>query len=120
MPSAVASLCELAVPSTVTEGTFMAVSITLGNNPNTLTLNTVDLVIGGTASDLVTMSGDLTGATIDLGAGTDTLQLFAGTNSLTAINIESIRGSTAADVLTLNGAVSGTTTVDLGSGNDTL
>ncbi|UPJ41118.1 hypothetical protein IVB40_28100 [Bradyrhizobium sp. 40] len=62
---------------------------------------------------------DVTGLTIDLGPGTNTVTLAAGTNSLDGLyNINQINGSSTDDVLTLTQQSFGT--IDMGGGNDTV
>jgi hypothetical protein len=75
---------------------------------------------GTAAGDLLTLAGAVTGATVDLGAGTDRLALSsAGPNSLSVANVERITGGSAADSVTLATAAKGMV-VDLGAGADRL
>jgi VCBS repeat-containing protein len=99
-------------------------NLTLAGGVNSLSvfnvenLNTNDF--SGTAvDDTVTLLNDVSGLSVNLAQGNNTLNLAAGTNSLTAYNVQQINGSASDDVLTmLNNA--GGDTIDLGAGNDTL
>ncbi|MCA1476157.1 tandem-95 repeat protein [Bradyrhizobium sp. NBAIM08] len=71
------------------------------------------------SDDTLTLLSNVSGVTVNLQAGNNTLNLAAGTNSITAYNVQSIKGTTETDVLTmLNDA--GGDTIDLGAGTDTL
>jgi VCBS repeat-containing protein len=87
---------------------------------NVQNIGTADFFNGSPASDdTLTLLDDVTGVTVNLQEGNNTLNLAAGTNSLTAYNVQHINGSASDDVLTmLNDA--GGDTIDLGAGNDTL
>ena len=93
---------------------------------NTLSLTNVQSVgtndfAGGTPSsdDTLTLLNDVSGVTVNLQEGNNTLNLAAGTNAITSFNVQHINGSASDDVLTmLNDA--GGTTIDLGAGNNTL
>uniref|UniRef100_UPI001A965ECD right-handed parallel beta-helix repeat-containing protein n=1 Tax=Sabulicella rubraurantiaca TaxID=2811429 RepID=UPI001A965ECD len=77
-------------------------------------------VTGTTGNDAITLLGSVIGATVDLGAGNDTLTLSsAGPNTLVVFNAEVIKGGTQADTVMLGAAISGAT-IDLGAGRDTL
>ncbi|MGY4622578.1 VCBS repeat-containing protein [Bradyrhizobium sp. USDA 4486] len=98
----------------------------IANGINALSLSgvtnigTSDLVGGSTVSDdTLTLLNDVSGLTVNLQGGTNTLDLAAGTNSISAFNVQHIVGTASDDVLTmLNDA--GGDTIDLGAGNDTL
>ena len=60
----------------------------------------------------------MTGGTVDLGGGSDTLILGDFANTLTVDNVETMTGNGSADTVTLGTAVTGS--VDLGAGSDTL
>jgi Ca2+-binding RTX toxin-like protein len=76
--------------------------------------------LGTAANDLLTLAEAVSGATVDLGAGTDRLVLSsAGPNSLAVANVERITGGGAADSVTLATAAKGAL-VDLGAGADRL
>ena len=113
--------------------TGLAVDLGAGNNSlqvaggaNTLSLTnvqnvgTTDFLNGSPSSDdTLTLLNDVTGVTVNLQQGNNTLQLAAGANSITAFNVQHINGTASDDVLTmLNDA--GGDTIDLGAGNDTL
>ena len=80
--------------------------------------------MGTSSDDTLTLLNDVTGVSINLNNGTNTLNLAAGVNSLgNVFNVESINGTSFGDTLTLAGQVgnpTGVTRIDLGSGNDTL
>lgn len=99
----------------------------IASGANTLALAHVSSVgsadfFGGTApasDDTLTLTNDVSGVTINLQQGDNTLKLAAGTNSITAYNVQHIQGSASNDVLTmLNDA--GGDIIDLGAGDDTL
>jgi VCBS repeat-containing protein len=87
---------------------------------NVQNVGTTDFFNGSPASDdTLTLLNDVSGITVNLQEGNNTLNLAAGTNSLTAFNVQHINGSASDDVLTmLNDA--GGDIIDLGAGNDTL
>jgi hypothetical protein len=101
-------------------GLSIAAGVNALSVTNVESIGTNDYV-GGTPSsdDTLTLLDDVTGVTVNLQQGDNTLNLAAGTNSITAYNVEHINGSASDDVLTmLNDA--GGDTIDLGAGNDTL
>ena len=57
----------------------MPFNITLGNSANSATLTTVDTLISGSGADTIAFTGGFSNASIDLGGGSDTLTLGAGT-----------------------------------------
>ena len=103
-------------------------TLTVANGSNSVSVLNVENINGtdfsGAASnDTLTLLNDVSGVSINLGQGTNTLNLAAGVNSLTGIfNVQSINGSASNDTLTLGqvGNLTGVTRIDLGSGNDTL
>ena len=80
----------------------MPVNLTLGNTDNTLTITYFDSLTTGTGTDTVTVTDALTGAIINLGAGTDSLTLGDFGNSATISNTEAITGGLLADTITLS------------------
>ncbi|GGI24311.1 beta strand repeat-containing protein [Bradyrhizobium guangdongense] len=98
--------------------------IAAGSNSLALTglqnVGTGDFAGGSAVSDdTLTLLNDVTGLTVNLQQGNNTLNLAAGTNSITAFNVQHLNGTASDDVLTmLNDA--GGDTIDLGAGNDTL
>ena len=102
-------------------------TLSLANGSNTLSVTNVQNINGtdfsGTASnDTLTLLNDVSGVTINLGQGVNTLNLAAGVNSLAgAFNFQSINGTASSDTLTLAQVGNlAATRVDLGPGNDTL
>ncbi|HUA52566.1 MAG TPA: FecR domain-containing protein, partial [Candidatus Sulfotelmatobacter sp.] len=98
----------------------------IGTHPYQLTVdgasNSFQTINGSAASgnDTIVLSGyTITGGTIDLGGGTDTLTLANGANSANVANVESILGGTGNDTVVLTTALVGGT-IDLGAGTDTL
>ncbi|WP_036055067.1 VCBS domain-containing protein, partial [Bradyrhizobium sp. URHD0069] len=86
---------------------------------NVETISASDFPGGPASSDTLTLLNNVTGVSVDLKGGTNTLNLHAGINSLAGVfNVQSIHGSASSDTLTL-GEANGTT-IDLGAGNDTL
>jgi VCBS repeat-containing protein len=108
-------------------------TVDLGAGNNTLTLaggvNSVSLFnvgnlntgdwTGTPVDDAVTLLNDVSGLSVNLAQGNNTLTLAAGTNSLTAYNVQHINGSASDEVLTMLNDP-GPVTIDLGAGNDTL
>ncbi|MDN5003916.1 VCBS domain-containing protein [Bradyrhizobium sp. GCM10027634] len=98
--------------------------IAAGSNSLALTgvqnVGTGDFAGGSAVSDdTLTLLNDVSGLTVNLQQGNNTLDLAAGTNSITAYNVQHINGTASDDALTmLNDA--GGDTIDLGAGNDTL
>jgi VCBS repeat-containing protein len=85
---------------------------------NLTNVETVNSVAAG-ANEMVTLQAAANGLNVDLGDGTDTLNLGIFTNSLTVSNVETIMGNAGNDTVTLGSAANGNT-VDLGGGTDTL
>ena len=76
-------------------------------------------IIGGPGNDTIILPSAVTNASIDLGAGNDTLAFANGTNSATVANTETIIGGTGNDTITLATAAANAS-VDLGAGSDKL
>ncbi len=74
---------------------------------------------GGSQDDKITFGAAIVGGVIDLGTGTDTLTLAAGTNSVTVSNTETVTGNTGADTVVLATAMA-SGTVNLSTGSDKL
>jgi len=86
----------------------------------TVNLANVETVTGSTGADSLSFGTAVTAATaIDLGAGTDSLALSAGTNTLAVTSVEAINGTASADNLTFSTVQSGLF-VDLTGGADAL
>ena len=80
----------------------MSVVINLGNAAaNTATFSAVDTLTSGTGDDTIVLTGPINNASIDLGAGNDTLTFGNFANSATVANVETITGGTGADTVTL-------------------
>ena len=103
-------------------------TLSLANGVNTLSVTNVQNInatdfSGAVSNDVLTLLNDVSGVSINLAQGTNTLNLAAGVNSLGIVsNVQAIDGSASGDTLTLGvvGSAAGQTRVDLGSGNDTL
>jgi VCBS repeat-containing protein len=99
-------------------------NLNLANGTNAISVTNVESIQandfnGAPSDDTLTLLDDVTGLTVNLQQGDNTLNLAAGTNSIAAYNVQHINGSASDDVLTmLNDAGGGT--IDLGAGNDTL
>jgi hypothetical protein len=99
--------------------------VNLANGANSVALTNVESVSGsdfsGPASDdTLTLLNDVSGLTIDLGQGTNTVNLAVGTNSLDNLfNINQVNGTASDDTLTVTQQSYGTI-FDLGSGNNTI
>ncbi len=61
-------------------------------------------LIGGAAADTVTFGTAEVNASIDLGAGNDTLQLAGGTNKVSVTNTETVFGGSGNDTIVMTGA----------------
>jgi Ca2+-binding RTX toxin-like protein len=86
---------------------------------NVETISASDFAGGPPSDDTLTLLNDVTGVSVNLAGGTNTLNLHTGSNSLTSVfDVQSIHGSDSSDTLTL-GQANGTT-INLGAGNDTL
>ena len=94
-------------------------TLNLAAGANTLSISNVETVNGTASADLLTLTAAFTGGTIDLLGGTDTLNLANGTNTLTVNNVESIVGGSGVDTITIGTAPS-SFTVNLGGGDDIL
>ena len=70
----------------------MAVDITLGNGNNSATFTTFDSLVTGTGADAITITQQVSGASINLGSGADTLVLGNAANTVSVSNTESITG----------------------------
>jgi Ca2+-binding RTX toxin-like protein len=105
------------------------VTVNLGLGSNTINLaagsNTfdnlfnIDHVNGSASDDTLTLNGT-TANTIDLGDGTDTLNINNLGATFTAINVENINGSASFENITISNAVTGNTTVTAGAGADAI
>ena len=73
---------------------------------NSATISNVETLIGGSANDTITLGAAASKASIDLGAGTDTLTFGKFANTATVSNVETIVGGSLADTLTLGNAFS--------------
>jgi Ca2+-binding RTX toxin-like protein len=92
-----------------------------------MSLTNVDSILGsdftgGTApsDDTLTLLNDVSGLTVNLGDGNNTLNLAAGVNSLDNLfNINHLNGSSTDDSLTVT-QQSNATIFDIGAGNDVI
>jgi Ca2+-binding RTX toxin-like protein len=78
-----------------------------------------NLITGGPGNDNKVLASPVTNASVDLGAGEDTLTFADGTNSATVANTETIIGGTGDDTVVLATATNNAS-IDLGAGNDSL
>ena len=99
--------------------------LALANGTNTVSVTGVDNIIGSDfggapSDDTLTLANDVSGVSVNLGDGNNTLNLAAGTNSLESlVNINLVNGSASDDVLTVS-QPSFTTTFDMSAGNDVV
>ena len=87
------------------------------------TLTNIGGIFGGSGNNTLTLGSntfDGTDHELDLGDGTDILNLANGGNTASVDRIETITGGTGADVLTALSLFTTGSTVDLGDGTDTL
>ena len=75
--------------------------------------------VGAPSDDTLTLLTNVNGITINLGNGSNTLNLWAGTNSVKGYGLTTINGTNSADELTTLENDAGST-IDLGAGTDTL
>jgi hypothetical protein len=85
-------------------------TVTLAGSGVTLTVNGMGSLTGGTGNDSVTLGSAWTAGTIDLGGGTNTLNLSTFASTLTIKDVQSLV-DTGLDVVTLGGSTSNTITV---------
>ncbi|SDK25260.1 MULTISPECIES: VCBS domain-containing protein [Bradyrhizobium] len=104
-------------------------NLNLANGTNTLSVTNVENInsydFSGVASnDTLNLSNDVSGVTVNLQQGDNTLNLAAGSNSFTSIfNVQHINGTALDDTLTITNGLfepGNNPTVDLGAGNNTL
>ncbi|HEX3400265.1 MAG TPA: hypothetical protein VHT74_08070, partial [Acetobacteraceae bacterium] len=98
----------------------MSVILNLGSAANTATISAVDTLTSGAGADTIAVTGPVTNASFDLGAGNDILTLGTGPNSASVANVETLTGGTGNDTITLAGALTTAMSVDLGTGSDKL
>jgi len=96
---------------------------TITNVPSTMT----SMLGTDTGNESVTISGALSGITINFGANNDSIVLSTSADSVTFVNVETVTGNGGNDVITITGdvgaVVNGGTGVDYltgGNGNDVL
>jgi VCBS repeat-containing protein len=105
-------------------------NINLANGTNSVSvtnvesLNGSDFAAGSVSNDTLTLLNDVTGLSVDLANGTNTLNLAAGTNAFTSIfSVDTINGSASDDQLSIANSPftpNNDLSIDLGAGNDTL
>lgn len=104
-------------------------SVSLVGTVNTLNITGVENVSandfsGAASNDTLTLSNDVSGLTVNLAQGNNTLNLAAGSNSFVNIfNVQHINGTASDDVLTITNGVfepSNNPIIDLGAGNNTV
>ncbi|GAA0001098.1 hypothetical protein BRDID11002_10980 [Bradyrhizobium diazoefficiens] len=75
---------------------------------------------GAPSDDTLTLLNDVTGVSVNLAQGNNTLNLAAGVNSLDSLfNMAQLNGSASDDTLTVTQQSFGTV-FDMGAGNDTI
>lgn len=80
----------------------MSSIIQLGNAANTGTFSAVDTLTSGSGDDTIGLSGAVSNASIDLGAGNNTLTFGNFANSATVANTETITGGAGINFITGN------------------
>jgi hypothetical protein len=96
----------------------------LSDTGNTITFNTTSFVsngtlTGGAGADNITMNGSGVSGSINLGGGSDTLQLpNGGSSQLTISNVEYVNGGTGSDILLFTGT--GATSINGSQGADSF
>ncbi|MFL1463411.1 beta strand repeat-containing protein [Roseococcus sp. DSY-14] len=95
-------------------GGFDTMLLGAGNNAGTVA--NVEVLIGKSGTDNMTVTAAAGGTLVDLGTGTDTLTLNGG--RFTVVNVERILGGAAGDDVTLMDRLTGGAQLDLGGGDD--
>ncbi|MEH2565235.1 VCBS domain-containing protein [Bradyrhizobium sp. AZCC 2289] len=105
-------------------------NVNLANGSNSVSvtnvenLNASDFAAGSVSNDTLTLLNDVSGLSVNLANGINTLNLAAGVNSFTNVfNVDTINGTASDDTLSVgNGLFTNTNdlSIDLGAGNDTL
>ncbi|MET3339213.1 beta strand repeat-containing protein [Bradyrhizobium ottawaense] len=100
--------------------------VSLANGVNSVSISGVENLNGSDftgnlnpSDDTVTLLNTVSGVSVNLGEGTNVLNLAAGSNSFDNLwNVNLLNGSSSDDILTLQGSPANV--IDLGGGNDTL
>ncbi len=71
-------------------------------------MKNVATLVGGTGNDTVTLGGALINGSVDLGSGSDTLNLANFTNRVSVANTETVHGGSGSDTIMLTGSVAAT------------
>lgn len=105
-------------------------SLNLAAGINSLGVSNVEILStgdfnGAAVDDTLTLQTDVTGLSVNLAQGHNTLNLAAGSNSFTDLyNVDHVAGTAADDVLTVGGGMyvpaGHSITVDLGAGDNTF
>ncbi|MGO4840417.1 hypothetical protein AB4144_50035, partial [Rhizobiaceae sp. 2RAB30] len=102
------------------EAPTVAITIDLGDADKTTTVGRFNALEAGSGNQNVTISVPVSGVTIDLGGGTDSIIFAKGSNTATISNVETIRGNTGADTITLGTTLTSGKHIDLGAGDDMI
>ncbi len=102
--------------------------ISLANGANSLSLTNVENIgandfTGAASNDTLTLTNNVSGLTVNLQQGFNTLNLAAGINQLDGLySVDIVNGSAGDDILTVNGLYTPNNdlVIDLGAGNNTL
>src|SRR5207249_10106740 len=88
---------------------------------NTLTVNNVEAITGGSQDDAITVSTALAASTIDLDGGVNSLTFSntSGTSNVTVFNTATITGNAGSENITL-GAALASGTINLDGGTNSL
>ncbi|WP_398483389.1 beta strand repeat-containing protein, partial [Tardiphaga sp.] len=91
------------------------------SSANVENIGTADYFGGSAAAsdDTLTLLNTVSGVTVNLQQGNNTLNLAAGTNALTVYNVQQINGTASDDHLVLQNQVYGSA-INLGGGNDSV
>jgi Ca2+-binding RTX toxin-like protein len=93
-------------------------TLVLGNYTNTVSVYSVESIVGGSNADTVFVKEAVTGGQFNLGTGVDSITFAEGATA-TLTSVETINGSSYADNITISGAFTGAP-IDLGGGEDYL
>jgi hypothetical protein len=102
-------------------------TVNLASGTNSIGINSVENINGSdfgtpnpSSNDTLFLLNTVNGVSINLGEGTNTVNLAAGANTLAAAyNIQAINGTISGDTLTVQNQINGSS-IDLGGGTDTL
>lgn len=91
----------------------------LGPGNNTGSVRNVEVLLGNSGSDLITIEGAQSGSFVNLGAGADTVFVNGG-GPVSVTNVERVLGGARNDHVILTDTIANAIVLDLGGGRDIL